>query len=170
MSEEPKRYPLHEAAIQALEKEGSLAYGKEVQWNEFEKACGVKRKDHLDHGWEFRNIYLKFCEALMDRGFKVSVRGMNDTGFRILAREEMAGCVMDEAKRQANKQLLNSVMLSKVPTSGMTAQHVAKIEHASVKSAYLGGITKRVLMMRRLPASPEMARKKASKIDLHDDS
>lgn len=164
-----KRYPLHTAAFEDLTENGRIDYGIEIPWAEFEKASGAKRLTEKDHGWEFRQIYLKFCELLMDEGFKASTRGQNEIGFRILQREEMADCVLTEAHRQADKNLKNSIMLSAVPHREMDDLEVKKIENAAVKAAYVGGIMKRTLALRKLPATPEMARRQAQKLDLKDD-
>jgi hypothetical protein len=160
------RYPLHVSACESLKESGKIEYGQEIPWEDFEEAAHSKRLSKEDHGWEFRSVFLAFCEHLMEQGFKVSQDGMNGAGFRILTREEMADHVLKQIRSQANKNLRSSIMLSNVPQVGMDAKEISRLEHASVKAAFIGATQKRMLSMRKLPATPEMARKLATKMDI----
>ena len=151
-NEKTKVWPPHKYAHEQLTKSGEVEYGNIISWKRIHELFRSGPRDQ----WPFIGEWMNFTNILKLDGFVVTERGMNDKGVRILTREEMADYVRHKETNKANDSLKNSLMLSKVPTEGLSEEHIKKLGHWSDKAALVGATAKVFLRKKNLP-SPEMA-------------
>ena len=152
MSDGIKQWPPHKYALEKLGEMGKISYGEIIEWETIEGL--IDRGDRT--GWAFRGEYMSMTDCLKEMGYMVTERGMNETGIRILTREEMADVVKNKELRKCNDSLRNSLMLAKVPRHELPEEEVKKLDHWETKVAVVGATSKVLLRRRNLP-SPEMA-------------
>lgn len=153
------QWPPHKYAFAELVKRGRLDYGKSVTWEEIEELINLGPRE----GWKFRGEYLSLCQLIKESGYLSTERGMNEAGFRILTRQEMADAVKNKELSKCNDTIRNSVMLSKVPRDGLSETESKKLDHWEEKTAVAGATAKVLLRKRSLP-TPEMAIKSIRQI------
>lgn len=158
-------WPPHAALVAHLKEGGLLTYGQEIPWAVITELwhCDLEALKTYSGGGYLGEM-MKLREVMRDMGFKLSERGMNGVGVRILTREEMPDNVAHLLQRGAHAAMNACRMLSHVPRDGLPDSVAHAINFQEIRSAFVGAATKRMLAMRELPPTVDMARKLAQRM------
>ena len=159
MPETTVRLPLWKNILDDLIADPDFTYGSVIKWERLETAFKSSRTRMA-----FRQEQIKLTQALEERGFFLTERGMHDEGLRVLLREEMANHAHQKALGRAKKTKRVAIGLGNVDTTGMKDTDVKRLDGEQRRMGYSAALQVHALTRRSLPASPEMAVKSLRQI------
>lgn len=122
-------------------------YGDDISMEWLEDQFGCDR-DSTRFGFAIMGI----TPLLRKQGYRLSRKGTNGQGYRILLREEMGAFVVTQEVQKLAHTRSNNEMLIAVDTTGMTAEAINELQYATNLSAAIFESGKRLIELQELPA------------------
>ena len=146
---ETKTFPMHLHVWESIKDD--LHYGATVEWTTIEELSEIPRLVHNVVNPKFAFFWMQLEERLQANGFFTTQRGMNERGFRVLHREEIADHVKKKLSQQNRQTKKMVVGMSVVERSGMKTEDEKKLEFMQTKSSFIHEFNQRLLRKQTLP-------------------
>jgi hypothetical protein len=156
---EARTLPLWKSAFEKLVTADTFGYGFLIkhEWMEGELQLSRNTAQYEFEVLEMRN-------AFKERGFILTSRGTNGEGYRVATKAEMAQIVAGQERQKLHHTFRNHTALAQVDVTDMGDLERKRHEHWTGKTGLLFAIAQKLMRMRKLPDSPEMAVKTLKQI------